>query len=319
MTGAWLLVAWLMAAPPPVLLVCDDADPAVVRRTSAELLVLGFSPEVVPVPDGPLDDAALLRLAARRDTDRLGVVVLLPGSGRAGAWVVEPQTGTIRSRELGPEEAGAPEVASVKLAESVRALFLELPPRPASPPEPEPHPEPQQPEQKPTRLWLGLAGGAVGSRAVLGTVGAAMRLRLSGRLALELEGNTSVFPTRLEAAEGTAALSEQRLAAGGRLHFLDEGAWLQVGLGLAAFVERFAAEGDAEAPFEAAHREQWTGGGRLDVLVSARVAARVRLTLGLHAGASPRSFAVLIAEHEVTRWGWFTWGAQLGLEFGVWP
>lgn len=323
MTGAWLLVAGLMAATPPVLVVSDDADSALVRRTSAELRVLGFVPEPVPAPSDPLDDAALFALAARRGAERTGLVVILPGPGRVGAWVVEPQTGTIRSRELRAEEATAPETVSVKLAESIRALFLELPPRPASPPEPTPEPA-QEPTPTPVaphapRLWLGLEGGAVGSRVALGGIGAAVRLRLSERLAVELEGHTSLVPTRLEAAEGSAALSEQQLVVGSRLHFLEEGAWLQVGVGLGAFVERFAVEGEAVPPLEAAKEEQWTAGGKLDLLASMRVASRIRLTLGLHAGASPRSFSVHVADREVTRWGWLTWGGRLGLEVGVWP
>jgi len=315
-TGA--VLALLLATSKPVLIVSDDPDGATARLAVAELSALGFETEQVRWDGKDLDEAALWELASNR-AERTGVAVLLEPR-RLGAWVLDRSSRSVRSRERESDEQPGSEITARKLAESMRALFLD-PPRPVPvAPEPTPSPPPSEPRPSEPQLWVSMVGGALGAPgAVLGVVGGGVRAELGERLGVTVGVQTAPWPTRLRAEVGAVQLTSTRVSLGARVATLEAGSRLQLDLGLGAYAERVAAAGEADAPLEASTREMWTAGGSLGTTVALRMGHRLQLCLEAGASASPRTLSIIAADREVMRWGWFTWGAALGLEVGLWP
>jgi len=185
-----------------------------IRRTRAELDVAGFEVlEITSTADAiPTTAEDIARWTA--ETDARVVAVFDPLRVRAELWSREGG-GTYERIAIVVGDMGSPDadaVFAVRLAEVVRAVLIDVEPRPAAAPKPAPKPPPvaaPPPEPAPTRWAVRLGAHALASSGRLGamigpTLGGTVMLGTRRRLGLDLELVATALQGRRTGSGGTA-------------------------------------------------------------------------------------------------------------------
>jgi hypothetical protein len=304
-----------------LLVVLGPTEPSFWPWLRAELGSSGFAVEPLTLAASPPNPAEIEQITLRER----GVIGLAPLETGAGLeiWLVDPTTHQLTFRELilglyKPEEA--PDVIALRMVETLRATLMDVeaqhglsapPPPPAAPPPPRVEPP------RPTRVSLGLGGGATFSPGGVGAVGyfdASLAWALSSRFSLTLDGALTPTGATLRGSEGSANIAWY--AAGAALSFCvtDPTAPLRLRSGAGAFVTWTTLLGQATDPLENRRTHTVSAVPHVDLGVRWSLTERVGLGVDASAGFSAPGVAIDFAGREVATWGQPLWIGRLSLE-----
>jgi hypothetical protein len=297
-----------------ILLFRTRGDDETIARLRFELEAGGF--HILELRDEPDVNAQSLSAAAEREHAAAAVRVDA-ARGRAELWVRDNE-GSIEETFTAGSDASRHQVLALRVAETLRARGLLLPPSPPPPPaQPEPPPQPPAVARPPkrlddhelarptTRFSLELGPGLLlspGGLEPLATVELGLRLEYRGLWSLYAFGTIPISRQSTQATEGESVASSSVGAGLLEVEWLD---WAFGGVrsGLGAGLTITTMSGRGASGFRGEDDTVLTFSPLASTSFHVDLGPRLRLRTGLAAGYTLPEVKVAFGSREVASWG----------------
>jgi hypothetical protein len=304
-----------------ILVMLEETKPAFLTRLRAELASYGFGVAVSTPSTFPPDRPEIEQLA-QQEGALVGLLMLEAGA-TVEIWGIDPLTGKAAFREVlfglyQPQEA--PEVIALRVAETLRAILMDVEHLRARAPESSWRPAPEivlPTGSRPARFTLGIGGGGVYSAGGLGAMGhfdLSLRWAASSRFSFALDGALTPMWTKLREPEGDTNVALYLSGASFGFTPSHPTAPVQFRAGAGVWLAVMSLSGRATARYSDSRADLVSVVPHLDVATLFSLTSRLRLGLGLSGGVSTSRASIRYAGREVATWGRPLWLASLLFE-----